>query len=561
MKKTITKLISVFLLLTLWMSSGCRDDYEEPPEVVSSDEYVDLRPRQTPIRWQGSRTTCIVFAGVAALEASYKRFGYGDLDLSEEFINFSRKSFYLHPIWQDHLDKGVTARETQLGSTGGGGGVGVVAELGKAYKLPLENVMPYVDVNNYYESNFPALVQAIDKGSDATQKDYSDFNLDPRILTSNILKAEKWYSVGSYKELADAKDTDEIEKILKAGNEVVWDFAGANPYESIDENNIWQACSDCSIIGHSMLIVGFDKRDPDPAKHHFIVKNSWGTDNLTGTDMDGFTTISYDYVENYGVGAAYILWPTAPEAWPEIPFVGRWKTNLDGWKGTLDIYHLPGMSDYTFEFNFLRNVIPEQYEDYRIGTYYDTDGNPFRVNGSVSGNKLEFYIDSDEPLVRWDVIRGTPHVFYMDDYDYMSGFYELENGEEYAGYAVKGSYLNGGPQTPRPFSAQSYYPSMWQLDCNGKKGVLTFTKQAGNNNEFLLLDGTFLKNGSTNAVAAQLKMYYNDPSKVYVQIIDFDGEPESFIGRHLSWEGGLITGHTPETVDIRPFSMTRIESN
>src|SRR5208282_6009950 len=43
-------------------------------------DHVDLSADQTPLKRQGSRRTCIVFASVAALEAAYHRAGYGQLD-------------------------------------------------------------------------------------------------------------------------------------------------------------------------------------------------------------------------------------------------------------------------------------------------------------------------------------------------------------------------------------------------------------------------------------------------------------------------------------------------
>lgn len=560
MRTTTLKSPSRLLFLTLLiLFIACDEDseFEPAPDVISSDEYVDLRPQQSSLKNQGSRTTCIVFAGVAAVEAAYKKFGYGEVDLSEEFINFTRKAFYLHPIWTDHETDGVNRRETQLGSSGGGGGVGVVAELTKSHKIPLEEVMPYQNSDNFYLNNYPVLQQILDKGSAATQRDYSDFNLDPSILTSEILLQEEWYGVGSYLELNNPRDTDEIENVLKRKSEVVWDFAGSDPQDprGVDDRNTWQKCDDCATIGHSMLIVGFDKRDPNPDKHYFIVKNSWGG-IAVGDDMDGYTTISYEYVKSYGRGAAYIRWPAGPTEWPEVAFIGRWKLNYDGFKGELDIYHIPGMSEYSFEYNFGVGAIPEIYEDYRIGTYYDAQGNAFRINGSLQGNKLEFYIDGSTPLLRWDKISGTRYVYYLYSDKYMAGFHQLENGAEYAGYGKKELHLEPGTQTPRPFNTQSYYNSQWRLEVENVSGTLEFDAiVSGEFDNHVLLEGTYTTGSS---VKAQLKFYPDDPAKVYIQVANINGSAMSFIGRHLSWEAGLITGHTPETVNIKPFSMIRL---
>ncbi len=55
-------------------------------------QRVDLRQWQTPVRNQGSQGSCFIHANVAAMEAAYKRQGYGDLNLAEEF------SYYMGPL-------------------------------------------------------------------------------------------------------------------------------------------------------------------------------------------------------------------------------------------------------------------------------------------------------------------------------------------------------------------------------------------------------------------------------------------------------------------------------
>jgi len=563
MKKNLLWICGVLIIIFLSVfSTGCNEEFVEPPEVVLTDDFVDLRPQQSSLKNQGGRTTCIVFAGIAATEAAYKRLGYGELDLSEEFNNFTRKSFYLHPIWSDYdVPDGVQKRETQLGHFGGGGGTGVVAILASGFKVPLEEVMPYQSDPNYYTDNFPELNTTLDKieNNTVTQRDYSDFNLHPDILTSEILRTKKFYSIGQYRDLNDAKDPAEIESVLKKGYEVVWDFTGAKPSDEggRDDNGIWQKCDACSLIGHAMLIVGFDKRDPDPANHYFIVKNSWGPTDIEGSE--GYTYISYDYLRNYGVAGNYITLVNPPTEWPELAFIGQWKLNYDGFKGDLDIYHLPGMADHTFEFNFDRGVIPEKYEDKRIGTFYDAQGNPFRVNGSISGNQIEFYFDGQSPLLRWDEISGRKFIYYLDSTDFMAGYHEDVSGGIYGGYATKSDYLSGGAQrTPRPFNDQSYFDSQWDFYSVGYTGTLDFNLNLTSEFEdFYLLEGTYTPTGGSSS-EAQIKIMKDENHKVSVQMADMgNGESASFIGRHLSWEDGVITGNTPETGTSFPFYMVR----
>ncbi|MBL6446834.1 C1 family peptidase [Fulvivirga sp. 29W222] len=561
------KKINEFLYLIIvvaFLLFSCDEEFETPPDVTTSENFVDLRPQQSSLKDQGNRTTCIVFAGVAATEAAYKRIGYGEVDLSEEFINFTRKSFYLHPIWSDIVGRGEDAIETQLGHTGGGGGTGVVAELTKGFKIPIESTMPYQSSNTYYQNNYQTLGDITAKseaGEVLKQRDYSNFNLDPEILTDTQLRAEKYYSVAQYRDIDDPKDPAKIEAVLKRGNEVVWDFAGAVPWETggIDEDGIWQACSSCTLMGHSMLIVGFDKRDADPDNHYFIVKNSWGA-GWTATGGEGYTYISYDYLRNYGVAASYIVLANPPSKWPEIAFIGRWKLDYDGFKGELDIYHLPGMAQYTFEYNAGAGVIPEVYDDYRIGTFYDSEGKAYKVNGAVSGNRIEFYFDLATPLQKWDEKLGRKFVYYLDQNNFMAGQHTDGDGKTYGGYARKTGFISGGNKTPRPFEVQSYIDSQWDFYYEKATGVIEFTEDVSNQEaDFYLLNGTYTSSDGSIVSAAQIKIPKAETNRAYIQVANIgNGEgAESFIGKHLSWEAGLITGNTPETGNALPFYMIR----
>src|SRR5262249_62248868 len=73
--------------------------------------HVDLTQFQTPLKRQGGRRTCIVFAAVAALEAAYRRAGYGELDLSEQFLNHFGKMFWLDEKWERGAAQGEDGRE------------------------------------------------------------------------------------------------------------------------------------------------------------------------------------------------------------------------------------------------------------------------------------------------------------------------------------------------------------------------------------------------------------------------------------------------------------------
>src|SRR5262249_44172863 len=109
------------------------------PLQAATPARVDLRSKQTPLVNQGGRDTCTKFASAAALEAAYRRAGYKNVKLSEEFAAYTEKMFWLGP--------GATTgngAETQCAAFGGGNVPQVFRSLTRGLAWPEASYWKYV---------------------------------------------------------------------------------------------------------------------------------------------------------------------------------------------------------------------------------------------------------------------------------------------------------------------------------------------------------------------------------------------------------------------------------
>jgi hypothetical protein len=367
-----------------------------PTMAATRPDSVDLGANQTPIRKQGSRTTCIVFAATAALEAAYHGAGYGELDLSEEFLNHFGKMLWLEPRLSRVQDRGEDGREGQVGAFAGGDGVQYLERLANGLRVTTEAAMPY-HPRNFTAQDHPYLANKWNS-SFWTQRRSDDVNFDVNFLPAAALRQPLYYSVKNFTRIK-GNDPNAIEAALAQSKEVVWDFHVAG--NRGQGATIWTTCTPgqercLKGTSHAMLLIGYDRRDPDPSKHYFLVKNSWGPTQWP----DGYTRISYDYLRSYGNNAGYINEINRPGPWPELAFIGRWNFKFEGHKGILDIYHIPGIAQW------LLDQKGGRIRDLRIGSFYDENGKAYRVNGRMTGDHIEFFINPSNPFPPYDQIAG-----------------------------------------------------------------------------------------------------------------------------------------------------------
>lgn len=428
---------------------------------------VSLKQYQTGIRDQGGRGTCTAFGSVAAIEAAYKR-DYGvSLDLSEQYaVHVNKMVALVLP------NRAPNLTEDFVGTWSGGSATYVmqVFSSGKL-GLPEENQDPYISAANYGDMAQQGDVPFLDGNS--SQRAVDDFNLTDSVATYHIpapLSTIPFprYAVAAAKYRATQvlyAPQNEVQNVtwyktqLAGGHEIVFGVKLTKDGGMI--NGVWVP-GDTSFAGHVMLMVGYDDADKS-----FLVKNSWGTSFADS----GYARFSYDWVTKGRVYEAAVVLSVAPpnsSPPPEQRFLGRWNLDHDGQHAVLDIYRIPGI------FGQLQGLT-----DYRLGTYYGPNNVARRVNGSVSGNQIEAYIDWNNSGTRdIDDLSGLHFSGYIMDYiqspTIMAGSYvDNRDGQTYGFYGWKDGYFQPTVGASQP-SLRSYL-GHWSAHLNGVNGTLRIT--------------------------------------------------------------------------------------
>lgn len=439
--------------------------------------WVDLREWQTPIRIQHGGN-CFIYGTVAALEARLKRDGYGELDLSEHFSDYMGCLFFLETCEMNGPYRTATMRIPPAGER--------ETSLAADLQPTIESGSPCERLRIPEERYFPWIAELDHPTGPADsrdphwnrQYDVGTYNLDSNRLPRTALTAQNYYGIEHITWLAreEASQPEALERVLARGREVIWDFKQSGDVTS----HPWRYTgpADPNGMAHRMLLVGYDRRDPDHP--YFIAKNSWGA--VTNEGSHGFTFIEYEFIK-YGEWASYIDRIKAPAPWPELQFIGRWDARLGERSGTLDLYHLPGLMKQTFERNQYLDRDGRVIRDQRLGTFY-LDDNPdraFHVNGNVSRDKIQLWIDFINPTRRWDELTGSAIELRMDSRHALIGHIEEARGKRKSASATLRTFASILPAAaPAPTSAapdpvppgiQSEFEVVWQKE-GGSSGAL-----------------------------------------------------------------------------------------
>jgi hypothetical protein len=493
--------------------------------------YVDLTANQSSVKSQGARDTCGTFATVSALEALYRRTHGVTLDLSEQYLNHWAQQFS-----SAGSGKALPLNETVVGSVGGGGLARPLAALSRGLSVPLEDTLPYIGDAGYQNVNpgdFPSLN---DWSISYSQKEINDFNLADKpasymftpptwvwttVMPQSALDGARYGATGvTYLTAAEVKQVDKYRAILASGREVIMEFRCCDGNPGFRSMLPWKlpANSSGGGSGHVMTIVGYD---------HGRVKNSWGSDWADS----GYAWVAYDMVTRAATGAAYLQGVVSPTAAfdpfsHKHFFLGRWQLNYDGWKGTLDIYNLP------------ENYATTPGRNYRVGTLLMADGRVHRVNGYITGNALNFYVDWSQPNLPRSQLTGLNFKMMLSTRDHkeMAGTVRDAVWGTFPAAAVKASAPITGVARPGGLSVSSYLGT-WDFSHDGWKGRLEITTA---NPVTRQLAGRYV---SANGQAFALVGSANTDARLFNFQIAF-ATPQSFQGYLNGRELGVMGGTT-----------------
>ena len=390
-----------------------------PIAKFDADAY-SLAQYQTSFKSQQDRATCWAFAGVAALEAAYKRKYNLTLDLSEQYVFHMMKA---GELYFDYATNTMNNHENNSSFWGFHGSSGIVEHMTR-FAVPDELFAPYKN-----QSKLDAIRRGIpEAGSldwNSTQEQLDAFEFSEQ----HIPIAARWnakYRVKSWGALGNNPTPEAIEQVIRAGYEVVAD-----------------------VPGHCILIVGYDRK-----KRTFIVKNSWGENN--------FITISYD--DNSGwkiLGAHYITDVIDPNTPPQIKakWLGRWNMDHDGWRGTLVIRR----------FTNFRNA--DKNAATKLGNYY-RDGQRYDVNGYFlnDGQAIVFHIADHSGRIIPGTLSGQRFDTYSFSWDAFNAagkttWQNIPFGTILSRKAIPGVYSSS-------FSRDEWIGN-WDMNHDGWRGTLS----------------------------------------------------------------------------------------
>jgi hypothetical protein len=320
---------------------------------------------QSGFKAQNNRGTCWAFAGVAALEAAYRRKFNMGIDVSEEYVFHMGKSFALN---RDPQQAVVTPVENNSSLTGFQGSGDIIKKLTEN-AAPPEWAAPYVRTQQDLLAILPTLglpnQQAVDTQEDYDAVEFCEQHIPLLARVNARFRATGWKTLGAN------PSVEALENTLLAEHEVVCDVSTPGG-------------------GHVLLLIGFDRN-----RKVFFAKNSWAENK--------FIEIQYANDPNWTILSGWYF-----EDVVDPTFVQNEACWLGNWWVT--------QGSNTFRMILRRSEdFPTPGSPTKLGTAYLADG-AHDVNGFFlnTGSHLRFFIAPTTAPVTPGSLSGTQFDAHLD---------------------------------------------------------------------------------------------------------------------------------------------------
>jgi hypothetical protein len=294
--------------------------------MLDQDGYI------TPVKDQGGRGACTIFATVGAIESEYLRQYRLTLDLSEEYL--------INMINEDRAPWWV------------GGDVAEKLYSSSYYGLPPATTWPY-------QSSDWDVVDQLDGVFGVAPRSAAEATLLPAIWQYPVLRDIANYAPAVYPPMqahidaiygpqplgvspvATTTNTDPtpLEEVIANGHPIVF-MTATGDWQQDPTTGVFQYANNGNPTDHAVLIVGYDH-----THQIFRIKNSWSS-NWNG---DGFADFSYELVLKTMQEPYYVTSIRPPTAGTggNGELRGFWIGILDGVKGVGVVHHAFDSQGYT----------------------------------------------------------------------------------------------------------------------------------------------------------------------------------------------------------------------
>jgi len=391
----------------------------KPPAVVANLAV------QTPPQHQGNRSTCGVFAAVAALESAYKRVSNRDYNFSEQHVNWLKNVTWMSSEIPNHSSqRNAASLENLPGSLSAGVSCVGILQMLTRYSAVEDDASPYIADSLYEDFSLNPIYREYGLSAynwqlpDFPQKSVNDWNFAP----AQMPEAARLYPLyGAHEVVAlkpeEFRRTEVIESLVASGKDIVFAIQLYNATaDSNPRDPVWRHAPGATEGGaHCMMIVGYDRN-----RRFFIVKNSYGAIDYDAAaldaqwrDVDGlydnYVLLDYDHFSSDAYEAGYINEIKGTSINFEQRMLGLWDVTIRQ-KSTNRVVS-SGTLAWRQKASYLNENgaahVQLQQKSFRVGDYTDSNNRSYRVNGEiVHVQKLNLYIAFDRPNMAYNERGG-----------------------------------------------------------------------------------------------------------------------------------------------------------